>query len=805
MKKTGILFVLMFSLLIACNEQQKPGSAIPSLDEVGGIWVSADTADMEPSIRNFRGQALTNRDLTSLSWFVSAPFSGGYHTGVLRINGEAPKVNMFRWLPHQAIRKGEMDGWKLFSTVKMVPDDDAVMWQVDILNDSSGTRELDLSLDLIGFISKYGGDWQWWYPYPKLNGVTTVRDDEVENVRKHIGSKTQSSTERVTELIDGKPTPTSKTATWPSDEEILNAPGFSASMVNQILLVNDNKTEAVTAFHVTPEPDNRTLKNSGGTVTWQRTLGPNESITIYNHMSYGDQQETVINRAEILASTFDSTFQAVNTTWENRWKALFNPAADLVSGTFPILETDDEKLKKVYYTGPLTLLYLMNTNLPQHDMVYLTGGPRWGASITFFWDITEWSTLWAVTDPEMMREHLSAWILIDPSQFYGKDNFGGKGVGNGYSANYWALFQLIRNYVTVTRDFAFLTEEIGGKTVLNHLEDYALNWKKRSPYRQGQNSSTAYDLADFGDDEWNLLECVPTYKHIVPSFNAGYIWMMRELAGLYDHAGSLLKAEGQKKRKVAGEKEEPGEPGTMAEGTEVEPGALKQKAESLRSEAEEMTGRLLELYAGDGVWYSLYPDGEKIEVRHCLDFMFLGRYIPNDIPENIRAEMMDFLYEELLTDTWMRAQSLKDIAADHSDRPDHGPLGAFDGWPAGTMDALTQMGYPEKALAFYRAIEPVTYEGCWAQAHELWGENRFNSHARVRIAQRGWGNRESSGGISISQVMLKNFFGFYPDVKGNPLINTAPENFSGKLHHIRYGGAYYTLIAENGKVKMKKE
>lgn len=769
MRKTGILFVTMFFLFIACNEQQEPGSAIPSIDEVGGIWVAADTADMEPSLRNFRGQALTNRDLTSLSWFVSAPFSGGYHTGVLRINGDAPKVSMFRWLPHQAIRKGEMDGWKLFSTVKMVPDDDAIMWQVDIVNDSSVARELDLSLDLIGFISKYGGDWQWWYPYPKLNGMTTVRDDEVENVRKHIGSKTHSSTEKVTELIDGKPTPTSKTATWPSDEEILNAPGFSAAMNNHLLIVNDNETAAVSAFHVAPEPDSRVVRNSGGTVSWKRTLEPNERMTISYLMSYGDHRETVTDRAELLASSFDSTFQAVNTVWENRWKALFDPVEDLVSGTFPVLDTDDKKLKKVYYTGPLTLLYLMNTNLPQHEKVYLTGGPRWGASITFFWDITEWSTLWAVTDPEMMREHLSAWILINPSEHYGKDNLGGKGVGNGYSANYWALFQLIRSYITVSRDFEFLNKTIQGKSVLEHLHDYALNWKKLSSYGQPGFTDERYHLADFGDDEWNLLECVPTYKHIVPSFNAGYAWMMGELAAFYEHTGE------------------------------------QEKAEPLRKEAEEMIERILHLYAGEGVWNSLYPDGSLIEVRHCLDFMFIGRYIPFDIPEEIRQEMISFLYDELITDHWMRAQSLKDVAAADSDRPDHGPLGAFDGWPAGTMDALVQMGYPGKALDFYRAIEPVTYEGCWAQAHELWGENKYEKNARVRIAQRGWHNRESSGGISISQVMLKNFFGFYPEINGTPLRQNVPEEFTGKLYHVRYGDAYYTLTAKDGAVKMKKE
>ncbi|MGM0474996.1 MAG: hypothetical protein ACQERV_12705, partial [Bacteroidota bacterium] len=228
-------------------------------------------------------------------------------------------------------------------------------------------------------------------------------------------------------------------------------------------------------------------------------------------------------------------------------------------------------------------------------------------------------------------------------------------------------------------------------------------------------------------------------------------------------------------------------------------------ADSLRSEAGGMIDRILSLYAGEGVWNSLYPEGKKVEVRHCLDFMFIGRYIPEDVPDTIREEMIRFAYDELITDRWMRAQSLRDIAADESDRPDHGPLGAFDGWPAGTMDALVQMGYPDSALDFYRAIEPVTYEGCWAQSHELWGEDKYKKSARVRIAQRGWGNRESSGGISISQVMLKCFFGFYPDFEGEPLQKNIPGDFSGKLHHVLYGGEYYTITAESGKVKMKKE
>jgi hypothetical protein len=229
-----------------------------------------------------------------------------------------------------------------------------------------------------------------------------------------------------------------------------------------------------------------------------------------------------------------------------------------------------------------------------------------------------------------------------------------------------------------------------------------------------------------------------------------------------------------------------------------------EKATAMRVQASEMIDRLLQLYAGDGVWNSLYPNGKKIEVRHCLDFMFLGRYMPNDIPKDIKQEMMDFVYRELITDNWMRAQSLQDMAAKDSDRADHGPLGAFDGWPAGTMDALTQLGFPEKALDFYHAIKPVTDEGIWAQAHELWGEDKNEKNAKVRIAKRGWHNRDSSAGIAISQVMLKNFFGFYPDLEGI-ILQQNNWDFTGTLHHVKYKNEYYKLVATDGKVEMIKE
>jgi hypothetical protein len=761
--------VLLWSCTAEKREEEKDlKRLIPSLEELSGQWVSVDTVDMEPSIRNFRAQALVNDDMTSISWLASAPYSGGYHTGTLRINDETPIVTHWRWQPYQALRRSVQDELEVNSATRMVVDENVVLWNVEITNTSEQEQTYAVELDHIGFISKYPDqEWQWWYPYPTMDGQTTKRDDVIENMRDYIGTGETSVEKMVEELIGGRPQQTMKTAVWPSDREVMESKKHQTDLLGNQLMIQDSETPAVAGFSLISQPDEITSTNSGGTSKWNFSLGAGESKTIQYAMAWDDSLASLKRVLEETNQNFESKWNNTQAEWESRWMAIFEPNNEILSGTFPILESADEAANRVYYTGPLTMLYLMHTNLPEHDKVFLTGGPRWGASITFFWDITEWATLWAVVDPEMMKEHLTAWVDIDPSKHFGKDNFHGEGAGNGYSANYWALFQMMRAYLTVSGDDAFLSESIKGKTVLEHLDHYATNWKRISIYEEGMDDT--YKLADFGDDEWNLLEAVPTYKHIVPSFNAGYVWMMRETAAFHELSGNV------------------------------------ERASELRQEAELMIQRILNLYAGNGVWNSLYPDGSKVEVRHCLDFMFMGRYLPDDIPEDMKSEMMEFVYRELITDQWMRAQSQDDIAAEDSDRPDHGPLGAFDGWPPGTMDALVQLGFPEKALDFYHNIRPVTNEGIWAQAHEIWGENKWEKNGKVRIAKRGWHNRESSSGIAMSQVMMKNFFGFYPSVDGQPLKPNKDWVFEGKLYHVKYQEKYYTLDSTGEEVKMIEE
>ena len=75
-------------------------------------------------------------------------------------------------------------------------------------------------------------------------------------------------------------------------------------------------------------------------------------------------------------------------------------------------------------------------------------------------------------------------------------------------------------------------------------------------------------------------------------------------------------------------------------------------------------------------------------VEGMKEMGLFGLTIPEDLTPKMQGEMTDFVGRELLTDHWMRAQSLSDIAASQSNRPDHGPMGAFCAWPAETAAAI---------------------------------------------------------------------------------------------------------------------
>src|SRR5580704_16739720 len=467
-------------------------------------------------------------------------------------------------------------------------------------------------------------------------------------------------------------------------------------------------------------------------------------------------------RKPFTSEWFETQWIRTKAVWEERWKSAFTPGNSFFSGNAPLLVTDDGAIREIYYRSMLTLLVLMRTNL-WNNRTFITSGER-AKGVVFYWDTSLFSTIFALLEPKQMREQIKLFLEQDPHKsaviVFQTERPASPGHLEvppgwdlrGYAANDLSIFRLTWSYLAITQDKEFLREKIADQTVLQRLRVLATNWKKLRLNPEDQ-------LADYGG-ALNLLECVPTYINKVPSFNSANVWMMRELSDIF---------------------------GEIGEGTE---------ARQLRVEADAMFKAVMTLYEpGKGVWASLHRDGTRVEMRHCYDFATVGRFLAADLPPNVSREMVDFVQRELLMEKWMRAQSQLDVAAANSDRPDHGPMGAYDAWPAVTVDALCRLGYWKVAVPFLRRTQAALYEGVYAQAREFYGANRRDRDAPVRIAQRQGCMRECTGGGAFAETVLCTLFGYMPKLSDAPeLLNAdTPRGFSGELRHVRRGTKTYTI------------
>jgi hypothetical protein len=187
------------------------------------------------------------------------------------------------------------------------------------------------------------------------------------------------------------------------------------------------------------------------------------------------------------------------------------------------------------------------------------------------------------------------------------------------------------------------------------------------------------ELTDYGHFQ-HILECVSTYEHTIAAFNALNVAGLRFLAEL---TGETAYA----------------------------------------AAAADLSKKVLSLYAG-GPFACLQPDGSRRTVRTILDFVYVGRCMTRDLPDEVKRGMADFFRRELETNDWLRALSLTDenaltpgLPTFQQFRADHQATGSYDGWPARAASVLLRFGRRDQALAWLRRLERVTREGPFGQAH----------------------------------------------------------------------------------------
>lgn len=665
--------------------------AIPTIEELASEWLDVSQITQMPSLHNFHEMAACAPDLLSVNYFP------GRRLFVYPVTT--------RWFEYYTL-----------PVVKLRVNGQAY--------DSTTCR---------------------WYPYQAVRR-RTIDDFEVETtVRMVFEGPGILYRVHVTNTSDASR----------SVDLAIEVPGRMANNpkdVNNLTVRYDSENPQIEVAHAFVEDPESLVSNEGVVVAgWKPNLSTGESITLEFVMAHTlEVAESSTPPASQLAlqweKDFDGVWEATKTAWAKRWLDVFTTGNHHFSGNVPTLITSDKKLRDIYYRSILTLFVLHRTNLKMNDRVFITSGER-EKGFVFYWDTSMWSKIFAMWEPEGMKQQLRLFLQADPHGGFVYNMDIGKQGDGWYAANDMTMFRLVYSYLAVTGDAEFLTETVGDRTVLEHMYKLATGWRALQ-------RDESVMLADYGENE-NLLECAPMYVHRVPSFNAANVWMMRVVANIYEQQGDAIRAE------------------------------------ELRGWANQIASAVLDLYKpGDGVWYALHRDGTRVELRHCYDFVCVGKFMAGDLTEQMKGEMVDFVERELLTDRWMRAMSPRDKAAEISDRPDHGPLGAFDAWPALTVDTMCQLGAWQDAIDFTRATQEVLNEGVYAQAHEFYGPRRMERDAPVRIALRGACMRECVGGGAFAEMIVGTLFGFSPQY-GRDLQLFEPNtdrNFEGKLVNVPFRG-----------------
>jgi hypothetical protein len=878
-----------------CN--RLPGdehASVPDLDEVAGHWVAAADLAHLPSLRNQFGQGHVNADLSSLSWLAAPPYSFGYHTGVLRLDGKILPAQRYRWKPWGVQREHAGARLTVRTDTRMALEQDLLLWQVAVTNNTGDPIDATISQDLYAMVTRTDTGWGWLYDVPwtagnyhdfmtlerirsgvgtepasayllgpgprrlrlgkpRLPGIQRDADTEpmslayelprhvsqdtvypyrdaaaatVRNLRcrdagtdkpilvasaeiaLHQASEVTLGTfelragqlvqlelrlddldqagvifthgnhpdslqlgvdagrlwfaisgekeycsrdivagrwydvtialaeERVTLYLDGEEA--AATSHWSA------SPRWKSLSDGATVTIADDCSAARASYAFARVPTSLQTAGAGARADWALRLEPHQTITIGVVCAYGDDALEAGAAAVRAAQDFGSVLASSEAGYRALWRSMFTPGNPHFSGHLPTLRTTDQGVSRSYYMAALLALYLRNTRVSASEPVFLTGGPRLGPTTTYFWDHTEWSRLYALLEPAGLRSWLRRALSCPYDSAFGFDTRNGGPLGNDYAATHYALFRLVEHYVCITGDLAFLDEQAGHATVLEHLRRMANGWKAR------QTAATGGVLADFGADPWTLLECVPNYINVVASFNAAYVGMTRSFAG-------LLRMLGQ-----------------------------ADAASAADADADTLARAVLELSLPNGRWQIRHPAGIE-SIGHCLDFGLVAAHLNADLSADQRAAAVSFAAEKLLASTWMRALAPDDPAAPFSNRPDHGAAGAFCGWPGVTAYGLAKLGRKDLAATLLSVVHESASGGLWGQAMEIVADHRGEW---VRVAEDGVSNRDSVAGVAVAEAVVSGLFGLEPTFAGlaeAPLPHSIEVPGIGSLSNINIG------------------
>ncbi len=681
----------------------------------------------QPGLTNHLGSLQVEADPIAVKHVVIPPISSAEETtGMLTVDGQLCAATGLpvhtRWRPHSIDRRVTLNHWLIESQTIMPPCEQAVAISVTVTNQTSLARQADLRIRLSGRCRNTGNEGYLWLVPSISTTVATLNRSEGLDVVEEF----------------------------------------------------DSALDAV-AFHNLSEPCCSIQGVVGTAIRWDghrividSEVEPKDSMTFTILIVYGSELEETGSRYERLAKNSRQLFDTTRDYWQEQWRSLITPLCSALNqGPNASEAVLSEELRGILLNATITALYLRRDypNVCHENQLYLTLFPRHGEGSFYLWDAGMAADYMGRLDPQALRAQTE--LAAAGIDFYAEQSINalnGQGGGWYYAANLWAVFRMAWGVLCGTGDLGWLDEPLQGlrkgQTVLQMLEELSLAWTTCTPGQQpltqrthrvndkrtlpisnesggaafantvalptvDAESSYPFDLADTGDRGTHLEACT-TYEHQVAGANAGFVWMMRCVADLYEHRSNQARAD------------------------------------ELRQLATDYAGRVLKLFRPEDGFFSCgKPDGRIHPSRVSQDHIMVMLCMADDLTVDMREKLYESFTRELQTPAWMRCVSPQDPDVVSGFRSDTTWCGSYAGFVALMAEGLCRIGYREAAMQWLERVSVVTRQGPFAQSY--WAETHrptiFDGPAKATDELPQGTHWCEMGGVAFGSTILHGVLG----------------------------------------------
>ena len=443
----------------------------------------------------------------------------------------------------------------------------------------------------------------------------------------------------------------------------------------------------------------------------------NGNAVFYLSASIGREDE-VLHEAREIAGDYEAALQ--------KQFDKFNSEAEAMFEQLPQFDSDNKDLQAFYYRS---LLHYITNKWEIPELVlrpyYSTGGSRGGCFCDYLWDYSAGWEMHPLFDPQATRAHILHFLSLDLTQCFAFNPLDGKMFGPCYPVNHEKILGLIRYYVLITGDLAFLSEIVGGMEVWE--------WAVMHAMINDDNDKDAV-LTDYGikgEHHLELRRGIP-YCGIMPDLNGRRVLNYHWVADIAEAAGYPQPE-------------------------------LRKRATALAKLVND------ELWDSQRKWYAFIHEGKR-DFRYTVQmFKLIGNPV---LDEEKTLSLLSHLNEdEFYSTRGLHSMSKQDIAYDQVDI-DNGGGGNCTIFPTAIAERLYKNGRAEIAAEILQRIL------WWGVRVPYWGDSFVANYIDYR---QDTPLQCTIGGVTGAQTIIFGMFCVDVTMSGEIRINPAPPEWARKI------------------------